>query len=98
MGRLGIAVTVLEVSVAIMGVLQPVLLGLLIRALGRLTAIEVALGLRDSPDAREGRDLQVQAQARKVCREPHVCHYGEHSGVHSPSNPRLPAFDPDAIR
>ena len=76
--------TVLEIAVGLVGVLQPVLLGLLIRSLSRLTAIEVALGLRESPDAREGRALQIQAQARHVCAGPHDCAYREITGVKPP--------------
>ena len=73
--------TVLEIAVGLVGVLQPVLLGLLIRSLSRLTAIEVALGLRESPDAREGRALQIREQARMVCASEHKCAYQETTGV-----------------
>jgi hypothetical protein len=66
--------------------------GSYVRTSQRLTAIETALGLRDTPDAREGRKLQQQRQARHVCAGPHECYYRQPQG--STTNPRIPIYDP----
>jgi len=85
--------TTIEIAVGLMGVTQPILIGLVIRSLSRLTAIEVALGIRETPDAREGRRLQQQRQSRHVCAGPHECYYKQPQGQ---TNPRIPIYDPNS--
>lgn len=47
----------------------------------RLTAIEVALNIRDSQDAREARSMRIQAEIRRYCRD--ECPNRETTGVRS---------------
>lgn len=79
--------------ISVGGLILVAVTGSYLRTAQRLTAIETALGIHDTADAREGRQLQVQAQARRVCEGPHECYYDETS---SPgTNPRL-RHDPGA--
>ena len=53
--------------------------GVYARISSRLTAIEVALGLRDNEDAREARKLRIREEIRSYCRN--ECPNKEITGV-----------------